>query len=43
MGNQSTSLKFALIGHQESWENVMQFIQTMRFPGNDQSPVQQIR
>ena len=35
MGNQSSSLKFALIGHQESWENVMQFIQTMRFPGND--------
>ncbi len=35
MGNQSSSLKFALIGHQESWENVMQFIQTMRFPGSD--------
>ena len=35
MGNKSSSLKFALIGHQESWENVMQFIQTMRFPGND--------
>ena len=35
MGNQSSSLKFALIGHQESWENVMQFIQTMRLPGND--------
>jgi predicted amino acid dehydrogenase len=37
MGNQSSSLKFALIGHQESWENVMQFIQTMHFPGNDHS------
>lgn len=35
MGNQSSCLKFALIGHQESWENVMQFIQTMRYPGND--------
>ncbi len=35
MGNQSSSLKFAVIGHQESWQNVMQFIQTMRFPGND--------
>ena len=35
MGNQSSSLKFALIGHQESWENVMQFIQTMRFPSNE--------
>ncbi len=35
MGDQSSSLKFALIGHQESWENVMQFIQTMRFPGNN--------
>ena len=33
MGNQFTSLKFAVIGHQESWENVMQFVQTMRLPG----------
>src|SRR4051794_26302500 len=34
MGNQSSSLKFAVIGHQESWENVMPFVQTMRLPGN---------
>jgi predicted amino acid dehydrogenase len=37
MGNQSSSLKFALIGHQESWENILQFVQTMRLPGNDMS------
>jgi fatty aldehyde-generating acyl-ACP reductase len=35
MGSESSGLKFALIGHQESWENVMQFIQTIRFPGNN--------
>ena len=32
MDNQSASLKFALIGHQESWEQVMQFIEPMRSP-----------
>ncbi len=34
MGNESASIKFALIGHGESWENIMQYIQTMRLPGN---------
>ncbi|MEO7044854.1 MAG: hypothetical protein ABI091_06070 [Ferruginibacter sp.] len=37
MGNKSSSLKFALIGHQDSWGNVMQFVKSMGLPGNDLS------
>ena len=34
MGYQSPSLDFAVIGHQDSWDTVMQFVNAFRFTGN---------
>lgn len=43
MGSKPSSLKFAVVGHQDSWDNVMQFIKTMHLQTDDNLSTEKVQ
>ena len=43
MDNKPAILKFAVVGHQDSWDKVMQFIQTMRLQADNNLTIEKVQ
>ena len=43
MDNKPACLKFAVVGHQDSWDNVMEFIKTMRLQADDNLSIEKVQ